>query len=137
MVDGYSAPLTAGNFVRNVLEGAYTNAQLKVDQGAVLAGSGFSGGTSGFCKRCKLWTLHWLGELFSIMLDQHGAESGGAYSLVAASMEVLPASVRCAISDACLDVVHSIFLPSAFRTKAELQVDRGAMLAGGSFSGGA
>jgi cyclophilin family peptidyl-prolyl cis-trans isomerase len=44
VLDGYSAPLTAGNFVRNVLEGAYTNAQLKVDQGAVLAGGGAAGG---------------------------------------------------------------------------------------------
>ena len=44
VLDGYSAPLTAGNFVRNVLEGAYTNAQLKVDQGAVLAGRGAAGG---------------------------------------------------------------------------------------------
>lgn len=44
MLDGYSAPLTAGNFVRNVLEGAYTNAELKVDQGAVLAGGGYAGG---------------------------------------------------------------------------------------------
>lgn len=44
VLDGYSAPLTAGNFVRNVLEGAYTNAELKVDQGAVLAGGGAAGG---------------------------------------------------------------------------------------------
>lgn len=44
VLDGYSAPLTAGNFVRNVLEGAYTNAQLKVDQGAVLAGGDAAGG---------------------------------------------------------------------------------------------
>lgn len=46
VLDGYSAPLTAGNFVRNVLEGAYTNAELKVDQGAVLAGGGYAGSES-------------------------------------------------------------------------------------------
>jgi peptidylprolyl isomerase len=44
VLDGYSAPLTAGNFVRNVLEGTYTNAELRVDQGAVLAGGGAAGG---------------------------------------------------------------------------------------------
>jgi cyclophilin family peptidyl-prolyl cis-trans isomerase len=49
VLDGYSAPLTAGNFVRNVLEGTYTNAQLKVDQGAVLAGGGAVGGEPRSC----------------------------------------------------------------------------------------
>ena len=39
MVDGYSAPLTAGNFVRNVLEGAYTNSKVRVDQNAIVDGA--------------------------------------------------------------------------------------------------
>lgn len=46
VLDGYSAPLTAGNFVRNVLEGIYSNAALKVDQGAILAGGGSLGEAS-------------------------------------------------------------------------------------------
>ena len=40
MVDGYSAPVTGGNFVRNVVEGVYCDSRLRVDQGAVLAGAG-------------------------------------------------------------------------------------------------
>lgn len=40
MVDGYSAPITGANFVRNVVDGVYCGAKLKVDRGAVLAGGG-------------------------------------------------------------------------------------------------
>mmetsp|Transcript_17344 Transcript_17344/g.51914 ORF Transcript_17344/g.51914 Transcript_17344/m.51914 type:complete len:518 (-) Transcript_17344:3244-4797(-) len=40
VVDGYSAPITGANFVRNVVDGVYCGAKLKVDRGAVLAGGG-------------------------------------------------------------------------------------------------
>ncbi len=45
VVDGYSAPVTGGNFVRNVVEGTYCDARLRVDQGAALAGRGAITGT--------------------------------------------------------------------------------------------
>lgn len=44
VVDGYSAPVTGGNFVRNVLEGLYEGAALSVNGGSVLTGGGATPG---------------------------------------------------------------------------------------------
>lgn len=44
VVDGYSAPVTGGNFVRNVVEGLYEGFALSVNSGSVLTGVGATPG---------------------------------------------------------------------------------------------
>jgi hypothetical protein len=54
VIDGYSAPVTGGNFVRNVLEGVYCGLPLSANGSSVTAGRGALPGEAssfGLCNR--------------------------------------------------------------------------------------
>ncbi|CAK9160213.1 unnamed protein product [Ilex paraguariensis] len=102
VIDGYSAPLTAGNFAKLVVDGAYNGVKLSCTDQAILSDSGF-GKNSGYGVPLEIMPSGQFEPLYKTTLSVQDGE-----------LPVLPLSVYGAVAMAHSDVSEEYSSPYQF-----------------------